>query len=382
MIIVVWTDESGDDILYLESLIQKCKRRNVLVSVVGPTAVLGSEQGRHHWVDKNTGFALLAADQTRPGHLLAGAAVLALLARFSLGSLDHEWGDRGQWHALVRRAASRRLLSGVGPYALTRLALETGGNFTLLDRKEDRGPFDWEVMKKYLPDYGSADEYVQSVNSKPLRQGCFRGRHGNLSGSEHRPPVHGFRVASPCMFPYPIWRPYYTARTVSNALLREAVPQQQILVKISNRVVEEALAHFPKDGMESDYRLERHPRWRAWYDLTRGRLLAMSTRQSRILMACDKLMQSNSLKPETNHVVLKPTSNYLAGSTIEPRAREAFRLLTRCVKENPGTPWELLAKWELAHELGIEIQEIVVPVPTPGPSIPRKPDPPITFPNL
>ncbi len=59
MVIVVWTDESGDDILYLEQIIQKCKRRNVVVSVVGPTAVLGSEQGRHHYVDKGTGFAFL-----------------------------------------------------------------------------------------------------------------------------------------------------------------------------------------------------------------------------------------------------------------------------------------------------------------------------------
>ena len=119
IVIVVWTDESGDDILYLEDRSsQMCKRRNVVVSVVGPTAVLGSEQGRHHYVDKPTGYRLLAADQARARHVAARAVAAALLARFAAGP----WIAKGRmpadgtpWYGGPHREG---LLSGVGPYAL------------------------------------------------------------------------------------------------------------------------------------------------------------------------------------------------------------------------------------------------------------------------
>ena len=135
--------------------------------------------------------------------------------------------------------------------------------------------------------------------------------------------------------------------------------------------------------MESEYYAEHSLRWRAWYDLNRGRLLAMSVRQLEYVLACEQVLKPGFLKPDTNHLVLKPSSKYLAGPVIEPRAREAFRLLKRCVEKNAGTPWALLAQWELDHELGIEIQQIVVPPPQPSPpGPPRVPDPPISFPKL
>ena len=170
IVIVVWTDESGDDVLQLESIIQKCKRRGVMVSVVGPTAVLGSEQGRHHYVDKGTGFAFLIPIKRGPDTSLPERLFLPYwhdspLAPWSRDDIMAASGT--PWYGGPHREG---LLSGVGPYALTRLALETGGTFTLLDRKEDRGPFQWDVMKKYLPDYASVADYVALTNSKPLRK--------------------------------------------------------------------------------------------------------------------------------------------------------------------------------------------------------------------
>ena len=48
-------------------------------------------------------------------------------------------------------------------------------------------------------------------------------------------------------------------------------------------------------------------------------------------------------------------------------AKEATRLLNRCRTENKGTPWELLADWELQHPLGIAIKQITVPAPQSSP---------------
>lgn len=380
MVIVVWTDESGDDILYLEQVIQKCKRRNIIVSVVGPTAVLGSEGGRHHWVDKPTGFAFLLPIKRGPDTSLPERLLLPYWHDSPLAPWIRDGAIPASgtpWYGGPHREG---LLSGVGPYALTRLALETGGTFTLLDRKEDRGPFQWEVMKRYLPDYASASEYLDTVNAKPLRKAVSAAVMATYQDLNLFPPAMAFVLHRYPYYPYPIVSPYYTPEQFRN-LLREEVPKQQLIVKATNRVIEEALAKFPTDGMETEYAAERSLRWRAWYDLTRGRLLAMSVRQLEYVLACEKLLQFSMLKPDTNHVVLKPSPHYLAGSIIEPRAREAFRLLSRCAKENTGTPWALLAEWELKNELGIEIEQKVIPVPKPG-GTPRPPDPPIKFPNL
>ena len=40
--IVIWTDESGDDVTNLEDAIKVCREQKVAVSVVGPSSVLGA----------------------------------------------------------------------------------------------------------------------------------------------------------------------------------------------------------------------------------------------------------------------------------------------------------------------------------------------------
>ncbi|HVC95698.1 MAG TPA: hypothetical protein VND64_18535, partial [Pirellulales bacterium] len=59
---------------------------------------------------------------------------------------------------------------------------------------------------------------------------------------------------------------------------------------------------------------------------------------------------------------------------------EAIRLLSRCVKENSGTPWAVLAARELEQPLGFAVDEAYVappPPPPPPPKVPpAKPAPP------
>ena len=147
-------------------------------------------------------------------------------------------------------------------------------------------------------------------------------------------------------------------------------------------MLEQALVAFGEYGLEDEYNRERSPRWRAWYDLTRGRLLAMSVRHLEYILTCEDIMRSNFLKPETNRIQLKPVATYKAGKIIEARAKEAHRLLTRCLKENPDTPWALMAQWELDHELGLEVQQIVIPPPRPSTPGPSTPQPTIHLPTL
>ena len=150
-------------------------------------------------------------------------------------------------------------------------------------------------------------------------------------------------------------------------------------------IIEQALAQFGKGDMEDEYDKEMSPRWRAWYDLNRGRLLAMSVRHREYILTCQTILQNlRSLKPDTNRLVFHPSNKYKSGTEIESRAREAYRLLARCLMNNADTPWSYLAQWELDHELGLSVEEIAIPVPQPsrGPAPPSTPAPTFTFPKL
>src|SRR6185295_2319431 len=170
MIIVVWTDESGDDIMQLEKTIEMCRKAHAMVLVVGPSAVLGSDRGTHYWVDKPTGFAFRLPVTRGPDTALPEKMLLPYWHDAQLPA----WGQDGAqvaagmpWYGGPHREG---LLSGIGPWALTRLALQTGGRFTLLDHKEDQGPFKLAKLQRYFPSYGSLDEYVQNAHASPLRK--------------------------------------------------------------------------------------------------------------------------------------------------------------------------------------------------------------------
>ncbi|OYV86100.1 MAG: hypothetical protein B7Z73_12350 [Planctomycetia bacterium 21-64-5] len=57
--IIIWTDESGNDLALLEETIALCRSEGVVVSVVGPSAVLGAARGLHHYTDPGTGNTFL-----------------------------------------------------------------------------------------------------------------------------------------------------------------------------------------------------------------------------------------------------------------------------------------------------------------------------------
>jgi len=382
MMINVWTDESGDDILKLEETIYTCRKRNTVVNVVGPTAVLGSERGRHYYVDKATKLDFLLPIKRGPDTSLPERIFMPYWFESPLAPWiqDGVVAARGvQWYGGPHREG---VLSGVGPYALTRLALQTGGQFILLDRAEDKSPYTMETMKRYLPDYGSPEDYVRSVNSSPLRTAVSHAVQSTYSVANLWPPSSEFILVRDTHYPFGIIRHYYTPPRFRE-LLKVELPKQLAHANACADVVETALKHFPEGGMESEYGGERSARWRAWYDLTRGRLLAMSIRTLEYKMACEKIWQPGFLAPGTNRIELNASGEYLSGSISEQRAKEAVRLLTRCQTENEGSPWALLAGWELAKPFGVSIKQIEQPPPKPHPpGPPRPPAPKIVFPPL
>ncbi len=169
LMLVVWTDESGDDAGKLEQVIRLCRGRDVAVHVVGPSAVLGADTGFHAYTDPKTDLEYLLPVTRGPDSPMEERIRLDYWFRMR-SPLRGEAGERSlQLPAWYGGRDLAGISSGFSPYALTRLAVETGGTFTIFDKPSDRPPFDLDVLKDYLPHYGSAADYAARIELHPLR---------------------------------------------------------------------------------------------------------------------------------------------------------------------------------------------------------------------
>jgi hypothetical protein len=381
--IVVWTDESGDDLPLLEQTIKACRRIHASVHVVGPSSVLGSNRGLQNYTDKASGYKFLLPVTRGPDSCLPERVMLPYWFDTSSSAGQYAGGTIADGMPWYGGALRERLLSGLGPYGLTRLALETGGTFTLLDRPEDRSPFSLESLKAYFPDYGNADEVMESIQKSPLRKATWQAVMKTYQPVNLAPPKFSFYNWRQPRYPYAEQGPSYRPPAEFRRLLVEDLPKQVLHVMAASQVIEDALTCFKGNDSPSEYDMEESPRWRAWYDLTHGRLLAMSIRHREYAAACKWMVMPGNLKPETNYVTFQASSDLFTDDTELQRRKEiALKLLSRCRDDNPGTPWELLAQWELEYNLGIQPVQHVIPVPQPSPPVNLPPEPKIVLPNL
>jgi len=387
LMIVVWTDESGDDVRKLENTIRVCQDHDVAVTVIGASAVLGAARGLQSFGDSYPRQPLQlpvkrGPDSALPERLELGYWFLTqeppskLDSRGGFGERkmppwygnndetvpDHEcvaatqvtlpsWYGGGHLNGLV---------SGISPYALTRLTLQTGGTYILLDRNDERGPFSVDAMRAYLPDYRSIEEYLHEVRTHPLRRAVMGAVKVTQNKNLGPPPtiLFGNLSESP---PYGFMRAYFTPKKFTSNL-HTSRRWLKAHADRTSRFVEQALVHVSEsgsveNGLEHEYEGEESRRWRAWYDLTRGRLLATSVRLEEYRLTCDLVVTAGFLNQTTNHVIFVPTREMKSNSNFRRRAEEAERLLMRCVRENPNTAWAWLAQRELDYALGINVRQ-------------------------
>jgi hypothetical protein len=382
LIIVVWTDESGDDTAMLEETLRHCREREAIVHVVGPNASFGSERGTHQWVDSNSGLSFLLPVKRGPETSLPERLMLPFWfsGDFPPAMMGGALVASGlPWYGGPMRD---RVLSGFGPYALTRLALETGGTFTILNRPGDRTVGSFESMKPYIPDYSAAVDFYSEVKSSALRKTVVDASLIVWQAPSMDPPPTTFLFSRQNFYPFvPLIG--YTPPELFRSQFRKELEAVLKGASAQQAIVEQALALYEQDDLEPLYDDETSPRWKAWYDLNYGRLLAQSVRLREYQLRCAAILSEGGLQKETNLVKFRPASTYLGGRVSEGRAVFAQRLLERCQVNNPDTPWSLLAGWELQHDLGVVADQIVIPIPRPGPAVSSPPaTKPISFPKL
>jgi hypothetical protein len=317
VMILIVTDEKGDDAeANLEETIRLCRVQGIRVYCVGNAALFGREKGYVTWKYPEGTTEDIEVD-AGPETVEPEALVLGF------------WGGRGP--------DLSRMSSGYGPYALTRLCKESGGQY-LIAQEDTRGPrFDPAVMRNYQPDYRPIRDYQASLRKNKAKEALVQAAKATKIEYVMLPKLH--------------------FRAYNDTVLREEITEAQKPAAEFNykiREIKEMLSAGEKDREKV-----AEPRWRAAYDLAMGRALAMDVRSYgyNLMLAEMKGTPRSFQNKESNEWRIEPSKTINAGGDVKKRERLAVTYLKRVIDENPDTPWEKLAARELATPMGWEWKE-------------------------
>jgi len=331
VLLVVFTDEAGTDANRAEETIKMCRRWAMPVYVIGVPAPFGRKETEMKWVDPDPKY-----DQTPRWGLVEQGPETFLPERIRLSFAGSDEDDAP-------------LDSGFGPFALTRLCVETGGIYFAVHPNRDlrrpigRGEtaaytahlqrfFDPEVMRRYRPEYVSIGEYQKRIGQNKARAALVQAAASSMQLAPVGKEAKRFVKADEAQF----------TRELSTAQQEAALLEPKI----------NALYNILLQG-ETAREKETVLRWQAGYDLAMGRTLAAKVRAE----TCNAMLAAakRGLKltdPKNNTWTLKPADEVSVGSQYAKLAERAKMYLNRVAKEHEGTPWAHLARRELADPIG------------------------------
>ena len=340
VMIVVFTDEAGDDYALLDDTVGVCRKFAMPVYVVGRPAPFGRQTAYVKYIDPDPKF-----DQ-RPQWVPVSLGPESLMPE----SLKLRFADRGADDALVD--------SGFGPYALTRLCYETGGLYfaahpNRVVGREVSGDetdnlsahfaafFDADAMRRYQPDYVPTPEYMRLVQSNRARRALVEAAQMTWTAQ-----LEDVRLR------FPKRDEAELAQSLSIAQRAAAILQPKLDMLCQTLLNGEA----DRDALDE-------PRWRAGYDLAVGRALAANVRTIGYNVMLAEIKQGASFKGEKNNTWVLRSDEKFADTSLEKLAAKSRTYLERAAKEHPGTPWAMLAERELATPLGWRWEEDYTNIP-------------------
>ncbi|MEX2025982.1 MAG: vWA domain-containing protein, partial [Pirellulaceae bacterium] len=330
VMIVVFTDEAGTDERMLDEAVKMCRRWTMPVYVIGVPAPFGRRETTMKWVDPDPNY-----DQSPQWGVVDQGPESLMLERIKLGFSGQQEDEIS-------------IDSGFGPYALTRLCVETGGIYFAVHPNRDvrrqvrQGEvpafssylqyfFDPESMRRYRPDYVSVQDYVKNLERNAARGALVKAAANSQID----------QMADP--------RLRFVKRD-EGAFATDLTTAQQAAAALEPKV--NNLYELLRKG-EADREKEEVARWQAGYDLAMGRVLAVKVRTegyNQVLAAAKRGLKFRDAK--NNTWVLDPSDEITVGSQMVKLAERAKMYLNRVVQEHPGTPWALLAERELKDPLG------------------------------
>ncbi|MFO0939192.1 MAG: vWA domain-containing protein [Pirellulales bacterium] len=348
---VIVTDERGDDANGLDKTINDCVKFAIPVYVMGVPAPFGRDITFVKYVDPDPKF-----DQTPQWAEVDQGPESIFPERVRVGFRDNYFDEPV-------------IDSGFGPYALSRLAYETGGIYFTIHpnrkigsrvRREEVAAFasdiqyffDPEVMAKYRPDYVTTGEYLKLVEKSPLR----------------RVLINAARMPRADVLSDPEMRFVKRDDASFVNLLSEA---QRKPARVEPALIQ--LAEILKQG-EQFRNAEVSPRWIASFDLSLGTVLAHKVRAESYNLMLAKAKRGLKFEKEKNNTwVLRPSNEISVGSKLEKEGQYAVNLLKEVAQKHKGTPWGLLAEIELRNPIGWKWTEDYTDL---NPPPPRRNNPP------
>ncbi len=255
VMIVVFTDEAGDDIQSLDATVDVCRKYAMPVYVIGVPAPFGREIAYVKWVDPDPKYD--QTPQKAPVHQGPESLLPERLMLLFGGTPKNE----------------EQVDSGFGPFGLSRLAYETGGLYFSVHPNRKTGKkiepwetaamstymstfFDERIMRNYRPDFISAKQYYELLKSNKACAALVEA--SRLSATT---PMENVRLRFP--------------RVDEAQFARDLSVAQREAARLEPKI--DALATILRQG-ERDRTKITTPRWQAGYDLAMGRALAVKVR--------------------------------------------------------------------------------------------------------
>jgi hypothetical protein len=329
LVLVVVTDEVGDDPQVVDELIETTRRSAIPVYVIG----LPAPWGETNPFTTNPKTVDAANDDSVP--TVGPESILS------------ERVDIENWNAQRPSQANISLVdSGFGPFALERLCRASRGRFLALrpgTGSGNRGTsartwptgdelrFDPKVVGKYAPDYVSQAEYGKLLAENKARAVLCE------AAQLHKVSLKG----SPGLrFP----------KAAEAQMVRQLNQAQQFAALNSPEV--DKLSSLLAQG-EADRAKLTGPRWQAEFDLAIGRALANKARLDGYNSMIAALKRGKTFQDASSKEwLLESADKFETESAIKKLAEKATMYLERVIKEHPGTPWARIAEEELKLPLG------------------------------
>jgi hypothetical protein len=335
VMIVVFTDEAGDDIEALDAAVDICRKHEMPVYVIGVPAPFGREKAYVTWIDPDPNFD--QSPQRQEVHQ-GPESLLSERVKLLFGGTQEE---------------EEPMDSGFGPFGLCRLAYETGGLYFTVHPNRKIGErirpwetaamssqltmfFDPRVMRNYRPEYLPVQQYYEFVKSNRACMALVEAaRLSTITPMENV--QRRFPRIDDAQF----------ARDLSNA--------QRTAAKLEPKIA--ALVEILREG-EADRELITKPRWQAGFDLAIGRALAVKVRTEGYNAMLAQAKQGKKFKDERSDTwELEAADSINTGTALTKDAADAKMYLERVVAEHEGTPWAIDAKRELREPLGWQWHE-------------------------
>jgi hypothetical protein len=321
LLIVLVTDESGDDGADVEEAQQALKKHNVPLYVIGRQALFGYPYAHHEYIDPVT------KDLYHP--LIRRGPETADFELYQWDGLHERWDEQP---------------SGFAPYELARLTKVSGGIYFLLPseefmrmRKREKA-YSITQLKEYMPEYVNRLTYVERRSNSALRQTL----HTIIANSKSLLYVRDFSIES--------------ERLVQSALEQgeRATFKLNALIDIQNQL----------ENLKKLRDRETEKRWQAHYDLMLAQTVAFEciAYEYRALMASIVKSPPVPKQPAGPNEAITWRVDH-SKTPLAPRNEtakkyaEAERLLNDVIARHPKTPWADLAQDTINNGFSVHFHE-------------------------